>query len=269
MKKTLLIVISVILSGYLSVYPQSTDGTLTFSWNQPVPTSPSGNKNVIAVWIENNSGTFIKTKIKYTNSETEHLPTWRAKSSQNVTDATTGATRTTNSNPTAFGTKSFSWDGTDASAAPPNGVLVADGTYKVWIESAWQNNAPANSHNAITSFSFTKGTSEVHLTPTGDNYFNTITLDWVPASLSTEHVPGLPMLVAYPNPARGIFNIDYYQTTDIEVLNILGSVIYKRKTENTDSGNMSVDLRNFPDGIYFINVINGEKSAKYKVVLNK
>lgn len=262
MKKYLLFIACFTIAGFLTSLAQ-TDGTLTFSFNQPTPTNPTGSKNVIAVWIENGSGTFIKTKMKYTNSETEHIPTWTTKSAQNVTDATTGSTRTSTTSPTAFGTKSITWNGKNV-----GGTTVADGIYKVWIESAWQNSAPANQHNAIISFSFTKGATSVHLTPTGDTYFNTITLDWVPATTSIEIESEIPALVAYPNPTSGILNIDYYKATNIQIINILGSVVYNEKTDNL-SGDKTIDMRNFSEGIYFINVMNGNKSTKYKVILDK
>ena len=245
-----------------------TDGTLTFSFTQPVPTSPSGTKNVLAVWIENSSGTFIKTKMRYWGGGTnDHLPTWLSKSAQNITDASTGATRTTSTTPTAFGTKTFTWDGKNVNGSV-NGTTVPDGTYKVWIESSWQNSLTANAHNAITSFTFTKGPAAESLTPTGDTYFNAITIDWVPATTSVENISENPFIVAYPNPTTGILNLDYYKATHIQILNILGSVIYSEAT-NELSGFKSIDLRNLPNGIYFINLINGEKSTKYKIILNK
>lgn len=246
-----------------------TDGTLSFSFNQPVPTNPSGSKNVIAVWIENGTGTFIKTKLRYWGGGTnDHLPTWVSKSTQNVTDATTGATRTSTTSPTAFGTKTFTWDGKNVSGTS-NGTIVADGTYKVWVESSWQTSLASNTHNTITSFTFTKGPNTFTATPTGDAFFNTITIDWVPATTSIESFSEMPILIAYPNPTNGIINMDYYKATNIQIVNILGSVVYNEKTDNTLSGNTTIDLRNFANGIYFINVMNGDKSTKFKVILNK
>ncbi|MEY3844869.1 MAG: hypothetical protein RL293_1291, partial [Bacteroidota bacterium] len=40
-----------------------TQGTLSFSFTQTAHTSYTGNKNVLAVWIQSSTGTFIKTRL--------------------------------------------------------------------------------------------------------------------------------------------------------------------------------------------------------------
>ncbi|MFZ4399735.1 MAG: DUF2271 domain-containing protein [Bacteroidales bacterium] len=158
-----------------------TAGTLTFTYSQAAPSS-SATKNVMAVWIENSAGSFVKTKMRFWgNSTTDHLPSWVAKSAQNLTDATSGATRTATTSPTAFGAKTINWDGTTTSLA-----LAADGNYNIFVESSYCNPEPSNGqHWIITNFAFTKGASAVHLTPTGPANFSGITLDWVPAAQIT------------------------------------------------------------------------------------
>ncbi len=103
-----------------------TTGTLSFS----VTTTSSGGfspEHFLAIWIENNSGTFIKTKVRYTNSgDLDHMQTWVTKSGQNVVDAITGSTLTTH------GTVTFLWNGTNVA-----GSVVPDGSYFVWLEMAW------------------------------------------------------------------------------------------------------------------------------------
>ncbi|WP_310560591.1 hypothetical protein [Flavobacterium sp.] len=92
---------------FTAMVTAQTPGTLTFSYNQPVPTSPRPSYTgycVTAVWIENNAGAFIKTKMRYVGNNTkDHLPTFAGKcggvasnalgTGVNITDATTGATR--------------------------------------------------------------------------------------------------------------------------------------------------------------------------------
>ncbi len=169
----------VLLCCFTAKTTAQTAGTLTFTYNQPQPTNPTlnqGVKNVYAVWIESSAGTFIKTKCRYTSGSTDdHLPTWSSKcgcanttiatgSACNITDATTGATRTASTTPTAFGAKSISWDGKNVVGAT-NGTTVADGTYKVWVESSW-NDGANNIHNEINSFAFSKSTVATHATLT-------------------------------------------------------------------------------------------------------
>jgi len=226
----------------LSIQAQTT-GFLTFSFNQPQPTSPSGTKNVLAVWIESNSGTFTKTIVRYWGNGTkDHLPVWKSKSGQNTVDAISGATLKSSTNPTAFGVKTMIWDGKDV-----NGNIVADGTYKVWVESAWQNNLAANTHNSIISFSFTKGTNTEHLTPTGNTYFNNISLDWVPSAV------GIPKPITeadfsiFPNPAKEKITISGKGIKTIVIYDVTGKMLL-----NTNE--KTIDLNTFTKGMYLIKI---------------
>lgn len=259
-----------------------TAGTLTFSCNIPTPTSPApstGGKALYAIWIENSAGLFIKTKARYVGSSTkDHLPTWAVKSGGtlsnalaagcNITDASTGATRSSATSPTAFGMKSIIWDGKNVSGTV-NGVTVADGVYNVWVESTWVDSG-SNNHQEIASFSFTKGPIADHQTPAGDTYINTVVLDWIPgvAGLNEAALQN-PEITIYPNPTNGIFNIDFKKTNTIKVLNTMGMVVFEEKNENTTSGTKHIDLSNFANGIYIINVSNENGASNYKVVLNK
>ncbi len=279
MKKLLLNFTGIALSTCYTatLFAQSTPGTLTFTYTQTAP-SVLATKNVLAVWIENNAGTFIKTKDRFVGGGTDdHLPTWMSKSSGgvaanasaascSVVDATTGATRTSSTTPTAFGAKTIIWNGTDVS-----GTVVADGTYKIWIESAIKSPEPSNgAHSFITSFSFSKSTSTVNLTPAGDANFSAITINWVPATTTgVENNSGNPEISVFPNPTNGILNITYAKASTIEVIDILGVVVYKEKTEGSSAGTKIIDLSNFANGIYFVNVSNEMGASQNRIILNK
>jgi hypothetical protein len=147
-------------------------------------------KHLVAIWIENSTGTFIKTKVKYSSSSNyDHLGNWTGKSAQNTVDATTGATLNTH------GTVTFTWNGTNVA-----GAQVADGIYKVWVEMAWASSLTTG--KTTTSFSFTKGTSPDHQTPANLTNFANITLDWVPAgnplTLTTNAITGSPFCAGSP-----------------------------------------------------------------------
>jgi hypothetical protein len=175
-----LISISLLIIISPTAFSQTT-GTLTFS----MVTTASGGyspKHLVAIWIENSSGTFIKTKVKYAStSNYDHLGNWTGKSSQNTVDATTGATLT------SHGTVSLNWNGTNVA-----GTQVPDGTYNIWVEMAWASSLTTG--KTTTSFAFTKGTSAVHLTPASTTNFSSITIDWVPAgstpTISTSAITG-------------------------------------------------------------------------------
>lgn len=266
-------------------YGQTTAGTMTMTYNQPQPTSPSlnqGVKNVYAVWIENSAGTFIKTRSRYTSTSTDdHLPTWASKSgcasttvatgsACSVTDALTGATRTASTSPTAFGAKTVTWDGKNV-VGTTNGTTVVDGTYKVWVESSW-NDGANNIHNEINSFSFTKGTTATHVTYTGDTYLNTIVIDWVPSVLGVDDVKdNEPAAVIYPVPSTGVFNLDLKnEISSVTVYNMLGQVVYSENFEGfTTSTSKQVDLSNLSDGGYVFSLKNDKGTSNYEVILKK
>lgn len=273
-----------------------TSGTLTFTYNQPQPTNPppnAGIKNVLAVWIENSTGAFVKTKYRFVSGQTQdHLPTWSVKSGGalsnamgancNITDATSGATCTSSTTtsgvtpagairPTAYGTKTVVWDGKGV-VGSTNGAIVADGVYKVWVESSWVDSG-SNNHGTIDSFSFTKGPTAQHLTPTPTvTYFNTVVLDWVPDPLGiADNVSQNTQVVIYPNPTQGIFNIEFKnEIKSIKIANVLGQVVYDEKETVTAAGTTkSINLSNFENGTYIVNVSNDEGTSSYKLILDK
>lgn len=121
-------------------------------------------KNVVAIWIENNSGTFVKSMTVYAAERKYDLTNWGDSSNKNVTDAVTGATRS------GFGTITGTWDGTDV-----KGTVVADGTYKVCMELTDKSRT-----GNFSSFSFTKGAAAQTLTPTSVPSFSKISIKWLP-----------------------------------------------------------------------------------------
>jgi len=244
-----------------------TAGTLTFTYTQAAA-SASATKNVMAVWIENSAGTFIKTKMRYWgNSTNDHLPSWVSKSAQNLTDATSGATRTVSTIPSAFGSKTISWDGTNVS-----GAIVPDGNYNIFVESSYCNPEPANNqHWIITSFSFTKGTTAVHLTPTGPVNFSGITLDWVPTQTSVENIKGKSESNVFPNPTNGVINVVSKKAVNIKIENMLGEVVFEEKANKSGETYKIIDLSKFANATYFVKVqvLNTNEIEEFKVVLNK
>lgn len=286
MKKTLFNSISVLLICLFSAnISAQTAGTLTFTYNQPQPTSPAPNagvKNVYAVWIENAAGTFIKTKARYTSTSTDdHLPSWAAKSgcastsvatgaACNVTDALTGATRTTSTSPTAYGAKSITWDGKNV-VGTTNGTTVADGDYKIWIESSWVDSG-SNNHQVVTSFTFTKGPTAVHLTPTSPStYFNTVVIDWVPTALGVDVINAEPAVVIYPVPSTGVFNLDFKNDVkNIKVYNLLGQTVYSENFGgNNATTSKQIDLSSLSNGNYVFSLTNENGTSNFEVILKK
>jgi hypothetical protein len=101
-----------------------TVGTLSVTATTSQTSSPSYSPdNIVAFWIEDSNGSFVKTLLAYANERKQYLTAWRTKTTvagsvYNTLDAITGATRTSHAARTA------SWNGKNRSQ-----VVVADGYY--------------------------------------------------------------------------------------------------------------------------------------------
>lgn len=65
----------------------------------------------------------------------------------------------------------------------------------------------------------------------------------------------------YPNPSNGIFNINFKDTYNLEVMNIAGKIIDSRNL----TGNSRIELKT--SGLYFIKISNKEGSYIQKVIV--
>jgi len=261
--KSLLLSISLFACSFLQA---QTQGTLTFTFTQTAHTSYTGTKNVMAVWIQSSTGTFIKTRMRNAGGGTsDHLPTWAANSGGaagncmsancNVVGATTGATLSN------FSTRTITWDGTDAS-----GNLVADGTYKVTIQSTWNHGGSAT---VTKSYTFTKGTAADVQTPADDANFTGIALAWNPSGAGVAETTNDMNVSIRPNPSsNGIFTVDFNYATNVSAVNLAGEEVYSEEIKMNEVSK-TLNLSNVPNGVYFICVSNGVTISKHKVVINK
>jgi len=261
--KSVLFFLSMVTCTLLSA---QTGGTLTLSFTQKPHTSYEATNNVMAVWIQTSTGTFVKTRTRNAGGGTsDHLPVWATNAGGsagnclaancNVLGAITGATLNN------FSTRNFSWDGTNAS-----GNLVADGTYKITVESTWNHGSTATT---TRSFTFVKGTVADVQTPAADANFTGISLAWNPAGAGVEEKTSDLIVSIKPNPSLiGVFNVEFNYAIRVSAINLAGEEVY---TEDVQMNEVSktVNLSNLTSGIYFICVTNGTSVSKHKVVINK
>ncbi|MDP4239231.1 MAG: DUF2271 domain-containing protein [Bacteroidota bacterium] len=143
--------------------PASTPG-LTVS----VLTSSAGGsyapKHVVAIWIENSAGEFVKTLTVYAQARATYLTNWEQSSAGNKIDAVSGATQNTH------GTITAHWNGTDS-----KGITAPDGTYRICMELT-----DKDSTGSFSYFTFTKGSAAEAKTPANVPSFSKITIKWVP-----------------------------------------------------------------------------------------
>ncbi|MCX6252052.1 MAG: T9SS type A sorting domain-containing protein [Bacteroidetes bacterium] len=81
-------------------------------------------------------------------------------------------------------------------------------------------------------------------------------------------------LSVYPNPTDGMVTLDIstkdLQVLDLKVVNNLGSLVYELKDLRVQgSASRTIDLRNFPDGVYSILLYNNNTHILKKIVINK
>jgi hypothetical protein len=145
-----------------------TAGALTVKFTTSQTSTPEyAPKNIVACWIVDSSNKFVKTLLAYAAERKSDLTSWKAitSSSYNVTDAVTGATKTSHA------ARTCTWNGTNTA-----GAAVADGTYTVYMECCDNSSGVHN----LASFQFTKGTSSQTLSPATTNKFSAISIAWVP-----------------------------------------------------------------------------------------
>jgi hypothetical protein len=241
--KTVLLILLFSLLLTVGSLSAQTNGTFTFSLN----TTSSGGyspKHIIAIWIENSSPTFVKTKLlQSSDGNLDHLGQWTSRTGSNIVDATTGATLQTHGNVTVV------WNGTDV-----NGNVVADGTYKVWVEMAWASSLTTG--KTYTSFTFTKGLSVFHSAPADLTNFTGITLDWVPGTATlVENIPEISNVVVFPNPTTGILNIKFkndHIATFVRIFNDSGMLVLNKTLEEISGNEKTIDISSLPAGVYFV-----------------
>lgn len=118
-----------IIMAVTAISCSSNSGDITITANSSknfsvTTTSYNGHyapRHVLAIWIEDSSGKFVKTLLVNAAARKSYLTNWISNSSG--TDASTGATLNSHS------THTVTWNGTNKS-----GTAVATGTYKLCVE---------------------------------------------------------------------------------------------------------------------------------------
>jgi hypothetical protein len=241
------------------LYSQTT-GTLNFS----VTTTSTGGyspRHFLAIWIETNGGSFVKTNVAFTNSgDLDHMQTWVQKSGENVVDAATGGTIT------SHGTVTFLWNGTDVS-----GSLVADGSYLAWLEMAWASSLSTG--KTVNSFPFTKGSTVFQSNPSNFANLLNVSLTWTPSTVTgIEGLLESKEINVYPNPSSGILNIDFKKAQNECLLQLMdgsGRIAYSERLTDIPIGLKTFSISSLPDGTYFCNLRFRDKVVVFTLILAK
>ena len=266
MKKNLLrlavIILILFYSQNASELFSQTSGTFSFSVTTAAPSGSYGSNNLLVIWIEDNLGAFVKTKVKLASAGNyDHMATWTTSSGQNTVDATTGATRSSQTTPVTF-----LWNATNVA-----GAVVTDGTYNVWLELAWDK-ATINPNKAVTSYGFNKASSAQHLTPADVTYFKSVVLDWAPLATGVEGTLESKELNVYPNPSDGLLKINFKSPEKevlINVINEAGRVVYTERIKDLQQGIHTLDLTRLAKGNYYCTMHFPGRDVVFDVILVK
>jgi hypothetical protein len=69
----------------------------------------------------------------------------------------------------------------------------------------------------------------------------------------------------YPNPNEGNFNVDLNESAKVEVLDMLGRVVF---SESFESGKQNITLSENEKGIYFVKITSNNKETLKKIIIN-
>jgi hypothetical protein len=239
-----------------------TSGTLTFSVTTAEPPGGYSGVHVIALWIEDTNGNFIKTKIRYAQNRVQYLDRWIASSASNVVDATTGATLS------SHGTLTFNWNATNTS-----GSVVPDKYYKVWIQMSDRNQS-----GTLVSVTFAKDIGPQHITPANSGYFTDMVLDWNPVIGVNEIEREKLAFHCEPNPFKDKTTIHYSLPRNADVTITLHDATGNTLTVLSDMEQLAGEhtlyfesgrTSQLKPGIYYLSINTGFAAATQKLILTR
>ncbi|MFA9388453.1 MAG: DUF2271 domain-containing protein [Prolixibacteraceae bacterium] len=225
-----------------------TEGELVVS----VKTSDTGGefkpRNVMAIWIENASGEYVKTLLAYAEKRKGYLSHWKdattaAGSAYNVIDAISGATQSSHN------TRTCTWNGTNF-----NGDTLNDGSYLLCMELTDKNKT-----GNYSTFDITKSAEVFTLTPGDAPSFSNISLAWTPAKTALNLIDDYNGYDVYPSPTNGVLEIKGKDIQSVEISNLNGKTVYK-------GNSTKLDISSYSNGIYFIKLNTSDNTLIKRIV---
>lgn len=138
--------------------------------------------------------------------------------------------------------------------------------------------------NPASSYTWSTGDTTASISVTQSGNYSVTTIDFLtcesdtsinvvfePCPLGLDEMKTLSTFTVYPNPSDGKITLtDVNLSTPfytLDITNSLGQLVYSRKQIST-SGNLVIDLSKEKAGIYFIQLSDGEKQLRQKLILH-
>lgn len=234
------------VSGQEKTTTAVTEGQLTVTATTSKTSSPSyAPSNIIAIYILDSQGKFVKTLLAYASERKQYLVNWKsvtaiAGAAYNTVDAITGATQNSHTS------RSCTWNGKNRS-----GVTVDDGTYTVRMELTDNDGKAQN----LASFTFTKGTTPVTLTPSTTSGFSNITIKWQPVNTALETTSSESSSLLLSNPVTTTLTIRDTNIRQLEIFDLNGKRVHQSNTSVTNIQHLSA-------GTYVIKITKPDRSSQ-------
>jgi len=256
-----IIILSLIVFQTPSMSAQ-TNGTLTFTATTINQFGERQPKNIMAIWVTNSTGTFVKTLKKMAAQRVQYLYQWKANSASNVTDAITGSTLPNHE------THTVTWNCKNVSQ-----VVVPDGDYKIWVEFT-----DGNMQGPVSSFLWTKSATPQTLSPTSPT-LSGVSLTWSPIPAGVLENNNINDFSVYPNPFSNNLYFSFINGLDLKTIDIYDingrKVAHLENNKLTSANNIiiwdgtSFDGVSLKNGIYFYQINSATKKHTGKIQLIK
>jgi hypothetical protein len=157
-------------------------------------------------------------------------------------------------------------------------VVWVDGLYLTKTDSLGNSGCNEINMLTLTSSPATQVTTPVVTVTSGGN-INPLLLQWGNGGTVTTLCASVGIQSAIPNPKSvitispnpsdefAIINLEFKFGDEINVIDMLGKTIF-RKTVEPPTSNFQLQTSNFPNGIYFVKINNGEKVYGRKMVVS-
>ncbi|PKP19032.1 MAG: hypothetical protein CVU05_12290 [Bacteroidetes bacterium HGW-Bacteroidetes-21] len=240
MKTKLVLGFILVIFTYFSVQSQNTPGTVTFKVTTVTDGGQFSPKNVIAIWVKNSSGTFVKTIKVMALQRIQYLNQWKTSSGLNTTDAITGSTLLSHQ------THTVTWNCTNVS-----GSVVPDGNYDIWVEYADDDVSGPVAH-----YTFNKGTSSSVQNFNNQPYFINVSINYVPQSSAiNESFNEEQKITVYQN-SSGNFNfsvpMDESKEVNLKIFSITGQLLYEKDEYTVVGENVNFEWNPENSGKIFV-----------------